>query len=141
MLDVVQTIAKTISSSSIGSLATFERYVDGLSSIISSRCSNTNSTSNRHFRTFESKVLKTLFMVKYVKEFTPNLDNITTLLVDQISGSDIGELKRVHGALNYLCNQTTFKKVVSLYRLLTDVEKDIEKIKSNQGNPSKLLTS
>ncbi|MCD8478249.1 MAG: BREX system P-loop protein BrxC [Sulfurospirillum sp.] len=114
MLDVVQTIAKTISSSSIGSLATFDMFFDGLSSIIRADVQMQIQQATNILDPFESKVLKTLFMIKYVKHFTPNLDNITTLLVDQISGLDIGELKkRVYGALNYLCNQTYIQKVVS----------------------------
>ena len=141
MLDVVQTIAKTISSSSIGSLATFDMFFDGLSSIIRADVQTQIQQATDILEPFESKVLKTLFMVKYVKEFTPNLDNITTLLVDQISGLDIGELKkRVHGALNYLCNQTYIQKVGELYEFLTDVEKDIEKeIKSTDVEPSEII--
>ena len=76
----------------------FDMFFDGLSSIIRADVQTQIQQATDILEPFESKVLKTLFMVKYVKEFTPNLDNITTLLVDQISGLDIGELKkRVHG--------------------------------------------
>ncbi|CAA6822574.1 MAG: Unknown protein [uncultured Sulfurovum sp.] len=90
---------------------------------------------------FESKVLKTLFMIKYVKEFTPNIDNITTLLVGTIIDIDISDLKKqVQSALNTLINQTYIQKVGEQYEFLTNVEKDIEKeIKATEVENSEIV--
>jgi len=143
MLDVVQNIAKRISSQSIGTIATFDMFFDGLSSIIRGDVQTQIQKATDVVEPFEAKVLKTLFMIKYVKEFTPNIDNITTLLVDTIVDTDISDLKKqVQSALNTLINQTYIQKVGENYDFLTDVEKDIEKeIESTEVESSEILST
>lgn len=141
MLDVVQNIAKRISSQDIGTIATFDMFFDGLSSIIRGDVQTQIQKATDFLEPFESKVLKTLFMIKYVKEFTPNIDNITTLLVGTIIGVDMSDLKKkVTSALNKLIDQTYIQKVGEQYEFLTDVEKDIEKeIKSTDIENSEVV--
>lgn len=141
MLDVVQNIAKRISSETIGTIATFDMFFDGLSSIIRGDVQTQIQKATDILEPFEAKVLKTLFMIKYVKEFTPNIDNISTLLVGTIIDIDINDLKRqVQSALNTLINQTYIQKVGEQYEFLTDVEKDIEKeIKSTDVESSEVV--
>ena len=141
MLDVVQNIAKRISSQEIGTIATFDMFFDGLSSIIRGDVQTQIQKATDVLEPFESKVLKTLFMIKYVKEFTPNIDNITTLLVSTIIDVDVNDLKkRVQSALKRLIDQTYIQKVGEQYEFLTDVEKDIEKeIKSTEVENSEIV--
>jgi len=141
MLDVVQNIAKRISSQTIGTIATFDMFFDGLSSIIRGDVQTQIQKATDILDPFEAKVLKTLFMIKYVKEFTPNIDNIATLLVGTIIEADISDLKkRVTSALTTLVNQTYIQKVGEQYEFLTDVEKDIEKeIKSTEVENSEIV--
>ena len=141
MLDVVQNIAKRISSQTIGTVATFDMFFDGLSAIIRGDVQTQIQKATDILEPFESKVLKTLFMIKYVKEFTPNVDNIATLLVGQIISIDISDLKKqVQSALNRLIDQTYIQKVGEQYEFLTDVEKDIEKeIKSTDVESSEVV--
>lgn len=142
MLDVVQNIAKRISSQTIGTIATFDMFFDGLSSIIRGDVQTQIQKATDILEPFEAKVLKTLFMIKYVKEFTPNIDNISTLLVGTIVDIDISDLKKqVQSALNTLINQTYIQKVGEQYEFLTDVEKDIEKeIKSTDVENSEVVS-
>ena len=141
MLDVVQNIAKRISSQTIGTIATFDMFFDGLAGIIRGDVQTQIQKATDILEPFEAKVLKTLFMIKYVKEFTPNIDNITTLLVGTIIDIDISDLKKqVQSALNTLINQTYIQKVGEQYEFLTDVEKDIEKeIKSTDIENSEIV--
>ena len=141
MLDVVQNIAKRISDKTIGTIATFDMFFDGLSSIIRGDVQTQIQKASYLLEPFEAKVLKTLFMIKYVKEFTPNVDNITTLLVGTIIDIDISDLKKqVQSALNTLINQTYIQKIGEQYEFLTDVEKDIEKeIKSTDVESSEVV--
>ena len=142
MLDVVQNISKKIASESIGTIATFDMFFDGLSSIIRGDVQTQIQKATDILEIFEAKVLKTLFMIKYVKEFTPNIDNISTLLVGTIIDIDVSDLKkRVQSALNTLINQTYIQKVGEQYEFLTDVEKDIEKeIKSTDVENSEIVS-
>ena len=141
MLDVVQNIAKRISNQEIGTIATFDMFFDGLTSTIRGDVQTQIQKATDILEPFESKVLKTLFMVKYVKEFSGNVENITTLLVDQIINVDIKDLKQqVQSALTRLVNQTYIQKVGEVYEFLTDVEKDIEQeIKSTDIENSEIV--
>lgn len=128
MLDVVQNVAKKISNDQIGTLATFDRFFDGLSSIIRGDVQTQIQKASDVLEPFETKVLKTLFMVKYVKEFTSNVDNLSTLLLDTVINADMADIKkRIQGALNVLRDQKYIQKVGDSYEYLTDAEQDIEK--------------
>jgi energy-coupling factor transporter ATP-binding protein EcfA2 len=141
MLDVVQNIAKRLSNEDVGKIATFDLFFDGLSSIIRGDVQTQIQKATDILDPFDAKVLKTLFMVKYVKEFTPNVNNIATLMVDSIVDIDIADLKKkVQAALNRLIDQTYIQKVGEQYEFLTDIEKDIEKeIKATEVERSEIV--
>ena len=141
MLDVVQNIAIKMATQEIGTIATFDMFFDGVSAIIRGDVQTQIQKASDILEPFETQVLKTLFMIKYVKEFTPNIDNITTLLVNHIINVDISDLKsQVQSALNRLIDQTYIQKVGEQYEYLTDVEKDIEKeIKSTSVENSEIV--
>lgn len=76
---------------------------------------------------FNVNVLKTLFMIKYVKEITANVDNITSLMIDDL-GTDRIELKKnVEEALKVLIRQTLVQKNGDIYVFLTDEEQEINR--------------
>jgi len=130
MLDVVQNIAKRMASLDIGAIATYDLFFDGLSSIIRGDVQTQIQKATDILDPFD------------VKEFTPNLDNITTLMVDTIIDVDVSALKkRVQAALTRLIDQTYIQKVGEQYEFLTDVEKDIEKeIKATEVEPSEIVS-
>lgn len=76
---------------------------------------------------FTVNVLKTLFMIKYVKEITANSDNITSLMIDDIDADRIGLKKKVEEALKVLVDQTLVQKNGDIYVFLTDEEQEINR--------------
>jgi hypothetical protein len=82
---------------------------------------------------FNVNVLKTLFMIKYVKEITANLDNITSLMVDSIDTDRISLKKKVEQALKVLADQTLIQKHGELYVFLTNEEQEINREIDNQN--------
>lgn len=128
MLDVVQNVTIKVSEESIGTLATFDKFFDGLSSTIRGelQAQINQAINSLGENSLEVKILKILFMVKYVKEFNANVDNLTTLLVNSVE-IDISELKKsVVKSLAILADQIFIQKVGDIYEFLTDIEKDIE---------------
>lgn len=82
---------------------------------------------------FDVDVLKTLFMIKYVKEVEANIDNITSLMVSSIDESR-GALKdRVEESLKRLMRQTLVQKHDKIYVFLTDEEQEINREILNQN--------
>lgn len=76
---------------------------------------------------FNVNVLKTLFMVKYVKEITANIDNLTSLMIDDFNTDRIGLKKKVEEALKVLVDQTLVQKNGDIYVFLTDEEQEINR--------------
>lgn len=76
---------------------------------------------------FNVNVLKTLFLVKYVKEIVANAENITSLMIDNIDADRIGLKKKVEEALNVLVRQTLVQKNGDVYVFLTDEEQEVNR--------------
>jgi len=126
MLDVIQAVAKSISNKNIGTLASFDYFYDGISNIILPEAEKLMTTAKNNLDEFSLKVLKVLFMIKYVHEFNPTIDHLTTLMVDELE-VNITELKdKIKTSLNKLQNEVYIQKVGDNYEFLTDKEKDIE---------------
>ena len=126
MLDVVQYIAKQVADKGIGTLITFDLFFDGISSIIRADFQTEINKASDILDEFELKVLKVLFLLKYVKEFEANLNNIAVLLVDNVN-VDFYELQqKVKKALDVLIKDTYIQRVGEVYEYLTNLEKDIQ---------------
>ena len=76
---------------------------------------------------FDVNVLKTLFMIKYVKEVVANLENITSLMVSSIDDDRIALKNKVEEALKRLVRQTLIQKNGEIYVFLTDEEQEINR--------------
>ena len=76
---------------------------------------------------FDVAVLKTLFMIKYVKEVVANLENITSLMVSNIDDDRIALKNKVEEALKRLVRQTLIQKNGEVYVFLTDEEQEINR--------------
>jgi len=76
---------------------------------------------------FNVSVLKTLFLMKYVKEITANIDNITSLMIDDIDADRIALKKKVEDALKILTHQMLVQKNGDIYVFLTDEEQEINR--------------
>ncbi len=128
MLGVFQQVAMQISGYEIGQLASFDLMFEGIRMVLKAQTQKAVLAAERQLgNDFALKVLKALFLVKYVKEFKPSLRNIYVLMLDSFN-QDLPQLhNKVKEALNYLEQQTYVKRNGELYEYLTDEEKDIEK--------------
>lgn len=126
MLDVIQNVAQNISEKNVGTIASFDYFYDGIANIIRPESERLMTTAKNQLDPFSLKVLKILFMVKYVQEFNPTLDHITTLLVDELEVNVTNLKENVKKSLSRLINETFIQKVGENYEFLTDKEKEIE---------------
>jgi len=127
MLAVFQEVAKRIANHEVGQLATFDLMYEGISTALLAKVQQATLTAERNIRNpFAVRVLKALFLVKYVKEFKATIHNISVLMIDRF-GQDMPQLRRqVEEALNLLEQQTYIQRNGDLYEFLTNEEKDIE---------------
>ena len=76
---------------------------------------------------FAIHVLETLFLIKYVRDITANIDNLTTLMMSHIDDDRITLKGRVEDALKTLMRQMLVQKNGESYVFLTDEEQEINR--------------
>lgn len=135
MLALFKESAEKLMDKEDGELVPFNIFYDGLnkfldhshSAVISRALENENINPSGEEENFNVNVLKTLFLIKYVKEIEANLENITTLMVSNIHEDRIELKDRVEKALNILVSQTLVQKNGDLYIFLTNEEQEINR--------------
>jgi len=127
MLGVFQQVVLQIRDHDIGQLATFDLMFEGIRSALKSSIQRAILQAEQHLDSpFAIRVLKALFLVKYVKEFKPTVRNVRILMQDRFD-RDLPELRgKVAEALDLLEQQTYVQRNGDLYEYLTDEEKDVE---------------
>lgn len=138
MLGVFQQVAIQIGDHEIGQLATFDLMFEGIRTALKSNIQRAIIQAENHLDgPFAIRLLKTLFLVKYVKEFKPTVRNLCVLMLDGFNQDLPALRKRVEEALSLLEQQTYVQRNGELYEYLTDEEKDVEQeIKSTEVESS-----
>lgn len=86
-----------------------------------------NAEKNERLDEFDVEVLKLLFLVKYVKEIKANINNLATLLVDNIDASHRDLTFKVKESLKKLIRETLVQENGEEYIFLTNDEQDVNK--------------
>jgi len=136
MLALFKESAVKIMEESEGAIVPFHRFYDALEnfldhshrSVIIRAFDNTKINPDKKADdVFAINVLKTLFMIKYILEIEANVENITSLMIDNINNDRIELKERVEEALKVLGQQMLIQKNGSLYVFLTDEEQEINR--------------
>jgi hypothetical protein len=127
MLGVFQDVVVSIKDSQLGTLATFDRMFEGIRAVIRAQVQHQIQIAENNLDDqFALRVLKALFLVKYIKDFKATIHNIRVLMTESFD-SNIAELiKKLDNALAFLEQQTYIQRNGDEYEFLTDVEKDVE---------------
>lgn len=134
MLGVVQEVAKRIGSEQVGYLATFDQMFAGISAALKSAAQSAILQAEKHLpdptsdvSILANRLLKALFLVKYVDTFKATPRNLTVLVYDRF-GLDLKSLGTlVQEALNLLETQSYVQRNGNIYEYLTNEEQEIEK--------------
>ncbi|HHX62488.1 MAG TPA: BREX system P-loop protein BrxC, partial [Epulopiscium sp.] len=135
MLALFKEAAMKIMNKSDGAIAPFNLFYDALEQfldhshkgVIIRAYDNEYLNPDKSDDCFDVSVLKTLFMIKYVKEIVANLDNITSLMVSSIDDDRIALRDKVEETLKRLTRQTLIQKSGEIYVFLTDEEQEINR--------------
>lgn len=127
MLGVFREVAIAIENEPVGQLATFDRMFEGIRGALKSGIQSAINTAERNLGDlYAIRVLKALFLVKYVKEFKATLRNLSVLMLERFGEDVPAQRKKLEAALNLLEQQTYIQRNGDLYEYLTDEEKDVE---------------
>lgn len=141
MLGVFREVAIAIDNAPVGQLATFDRMFEGIRGALKSAIQSAINNAERHLGDrYAVRVLKALFLVKYVKEFKATLRNLSVLMLERFGEDLPAQRTRLEAALNLLEQQTYIQRSGDVYEYLTDEEKDIEEeIKNTEVETADIL--
>lgn len=128
MLGILQDVVKSLGDEQVGRLATFDAMFDGIRSSLQANLQTSVLTAERLLgeSSMESRVIKVLFLLKFVKEFKSTPRNIAILLIDRCDIDITAHEKDVRTALNKLEHDTYIQRSGDIFEFLTDDEKDVE---------------
>lgn len=127
MLGVFQQVAMKIAEEDKDQIPTFDLMFEGIRTSVKAQIQRSILQAEQHLSdAFARRVLKALFLVKYVKEFKATIRNLSVLMLSKLD-EDLPSLrKRIEEALNLLEQETYIQRNGDQYEFLTDEEKDIE---------------
>ena len=127
MLGVFQQVAIAIKGHNLGELATFDLMFEGIRTALKTAIQQSILKAEQNLdNQFAVRLLKALFLVKYVKEFKPTIRNLCVLMHDSFE-RDLPSLRlQVEEALNILEKETYIQRNGDYFEYLTDEEQDVE---------------
>lgn len=140
MLGVFQEVVKKLANTPVGGLATFDLMFEGIRTALKSSVQQSIQLAERNLGDdFAVRVLKVLFLVKYVKEFKATARNISILLLSQFDTDQTEQRRKIEEALALLERQTLIQRNGEVYEFLTNEEKDVEtEIKAIVVDPAEI---
>ncbi len=141
MLALFKESAVKVMDNEPGTIVPFNMFYDALEQfldhshkgVISRALDNDYLNPNHDRECFDVNVLKTLFMIKYVKEIKANIENITSLMVSNVNDDRMALSQQVEDALGRLVCQTLVQKNGDIYVFLTDEEQEINRAIESQN--------
>ena len=149
MLALFKESAVAIKEQEVGSFVPFYQFYNALvnfldhshSSVVVRAYENDYINPEHKSDVFAVNVLKTLFMIKYVREIEANVDNITSLMIENIDDDRLELKGRVEEALKVLMRQMLVQKNGSIYIFLTNEEQEINnEIEKENVEMSEVIT-
>lgn len=141
LLDAFQSAAKQIKDSDLDVLIPFYRFYEPIENFLEPAVKKTidNAGDLDALTEFDSKILKTLFLIRYVDVLKSTLDNLVTLSIDCIDADKIALKQQIEESLNRLERQLLIARNGDEYIFLTNEEKEIEnEIRHTDVEPSEL---
>ncbi|MCU0485175.1 MAG: BREX system P-loop protein BrxC [Anaerolineales bacterium] len=127
MLGVFQHVVQAVARQKIGELATFDLMFEGIRTALMTQLQSSIQTAEQNLESeLAIRLLKALFLVKYVKGFKATPHNLRILMQSKFD-QDILDLEgKISEALAILDLQTYIQRNGEVYEYLTDEEKDVE---------------
>jgi hypothetical protein len=141
LLDAFQSAAKQVKDQDIGVLIPFYCFYSPIESFLEPAVKRTidQACELSALTKFDCKILKTLFLIRYVDVLKSTLDNLVTLTIEQIDADKISLKKQIEESLNRLERQLLIARNGDEFIFLTNEEKEIEnEIQHADVEPSEL---
>ena len=129
MLGILQDVVKALARQPVGCLGTFDGMFEGIRNALRGDLQTAVQTAERNLggpASLTVRLLKVLFLLKFVRSFKATPRNLAILLIDRCDIDIAAHEQTVRTALNQLENDTYIQRNGDVYEFLTDDEKDVE---------------
>jgi len=128
LLSAFQESAQAYGDAEIGALVPFYTFYETIDAFLDHdiRIVVSRAKKNEALNEFDIKVLKLLFLIKYLRDKMPaNLDNISVLMADNIDQDKAALMNDVQESLTKLKKQILIQQDGDVYTFLTNAEQDV----------------
>jgi hypothetical protein len=130
LLNAFQESSKAYSNLHLGVLVPFDDFYQTVDNFIDYDIKTvfTSAQKKISLNEFDQRVLKLLFMIKYVKEMPATIDRLATLMVSSINEDKLVLKQKIEGSLKNLEEETLIQKTSSdTFDFLTNEEQDVNR--------------
>ena len=133
MISAFQEASKKYQDCDLGILVPFNTFYESIESFIFSsiRATITKAKDNARLNDYDADILKVLFMIKYIEEIRPNLENITTLMVSNINEDKLKLRQTILDSLERLIKEKLVHKSNEFFIFLTEEEQEVNNAINN----------
>ncbi|MHB8277752.1 MAG: BREX system P-loop protein BrxC [Candidatus Humimicrobiaceae bacterium] len=133
LISAFQDASKKYQDYDLGILVPFNTFYESIESFIFSsiRGTITKAKDNARLSDYDADLLKVLFMIKYIEEIRPNLENITTLMVANINEDKLKLRETVLESLERLIKEKLVHKSGDVFIFLTEEEQEVNNAINN----------
>jgi len=142
LLGAYQQVAVEYMNNNTGTLVPFSAFYSTIETFLDSsiRTVISYAENNEGLNIYDINVLKLLFLIKYVKGINANIENLSTLLVDNIESSKKEIKEQLQESLSRLIRETLVEKNGDEYVFLTVHEQEVNKEIKNMSIDSGEIT-
>ena len=127
MLEMFQDVGIALKDKELFTFASFDSMYEGIrSTLYTGLIMAINQAEHNLDDPLAVRALKTLLLVKYVKEFKPTLENLKVLLATNLDGDLADFDTKLRESLSRLERETYLRRTGEVYEYLTNDEKDAE---------------
>lgn len=129
MLDAFQSAAKSIADEEISVLVPLYEFYPAIESFLDTIVKKTieQADDNAGLEPFDTKLLRVLFLIRYVDILKPNIDNLVTLCIDKVDADRLIIKRQIEESLHRLEKETLITSNGDLYFFLTNEERDVSR--------------
>ncbi len=128
MLDAFQSAAKAIADKPIGALVPLYDFYPAIESFLDTAVKRTidQAKDNAGLQNpFDYRLLQVLFLIRYIELIKPNVENLTTLCIDEVDTDRLKLKKAIESSLQRLEKETLINRNGDLYFFLTNEEREV----------------
>lgn len=129
LLSAAQYAAQMFSEQSTDFLVPFSVFYENIENALeySVQTPIIQAKSNKRLDKFDVEVLKLLFLIRYVQEIPSNIDNLTTLMIDNVDAQMVTIKSNIQESLKRLEREFLIQRQGTEYVFLTNEEQDINR--------------